>query len=408
MMNMNAMLLVGMLSALVTKVSGDGQAGTIVYSRDSSCKGQELVRSYSGQCIQYLNPNTNQLEYAKYSCSTNNGFVTVESFIDSSCQSRTGNITELLSNSVGDGSCQKIYGYQNNYLSAQLLCDNTDSALKSKLGTNFVKDKITFRYYSNFDTACSMHPSIIEMWSEDRCLYYESIGFLTHESYKGTGMYGIYTQEVSEVGMGDAGMTPSIVSVRYFNTNDCRQALDGPVEGEPPPGGIGSPVRRSLRSLQEGGVEGEVGGDPEGQIGGHDGQQKSEIYNVDYKINHCSNSAPAIIQGSLFESSLEEIYGTYVTVSADAMLYLDFVEMSGVDRGEDMDETEMSGMSAPVVLVSWALLGAVTGLVAYFAYGFYAQFVGSDVTLGGENKSIIENAQREQEMSGARCNQIQY
>lgn len=239
------------LQALVTGVVGDGQAATIVYSRDSACLGKELIRSYSGQCRKHMNEKTNRIEYAKFSCSENNGYVSVQSFSDSDCSTSTGNRTDLLSNTIGDGSCQKIFGFQNNYLSAQLYCDSTDSELISKMGTDVVDDKITFRYYSNSDTSCSSYPTIIEMWSEDVCLYYESVGFLSHESYMGTGMYGIYTQEVSEVGWGSAGQTPTIVSVRYFNTQDCRQKMDGPVEGEPPAGGIGSPVRTRRGLLGE-------------------------------------------------------------------------------------------------------------------------------------------------------------
>jgi hypothetical protein len=198
-----------------------------------------------------LNTETNQLEYVQFFCSKNNGFVSVQSFVDSNCMTTLGNLTELLSNFKGDGSCQQIYGYQNNYLSAQLFCDTTDKSLRSQLGSNVVQDKITFRYYSNEDTSCDLYPTVIELWSEDMCLYYESIGFLTDESYVGTGMYGIYSQEVSEAGWGNTGTTPSIISVRYFNTNDCRQHTEGPIEGDPPPGGIGSPVRlRRARALQ--------------------------------------------------------------------------------------------------------------------------------------------------------------
>ena len=233
-------------------VWGDGQAATIVYSRDGSCVGKELVRSYTGQCTRYLNTETNLEEYVQFFCSKNNGFVSVQSFVDSKCTTRVGNLTEILSNYRGDGSCQQIFGYQNNYLSAQLFCETTDNSLRAAMGSgsgsNIVHDKITFRYYSNLDTTCAFYPSIIEMWSEDVCLYYESIGFLSHEAYVGTGMYGIYSQEVSESGWGHTGTTPSIVSVRYFNTNDCRQHTEGPIEGDPPPGGIGSPVR--LRSRQ--------------------------------------------------------------------------------------------------------------------------------------------------------------
>jgi hypothetical protein len=250
-------LLYLLLFSIIPSVLGDGQAATIVYSRDSTCLGKELIRSYTGQCTKYLNSETGTLEYLKFFCSENTGFVSVQSFVDSNCATSAGDATELLSNSQGDGSCQKIYGYQNNYLSAQLFCDATDSSLKSKLGSNVVHDKITFRYYPNQDTTCALYPSVIEMWSEDICLYYESIGFLAHESYVGTGMYGIYTQEVSEVGWGNTGLEPSIVSVRYFNTDDCRQHTDGPIEGEPPPGGIGSPVRHRHRHRLRRGLQGE-------------------------------------------------------------------------------------------------------------------------------------------------------
>lgn len=248
------LLFVLLHTSFLESVLSDGQAATIVYSRDSSCMGQELIRSYTGQCTRYLNTETSQLEYVRFFCSNNNGYVSVQSFIDSECKSSIGNITEILSNSRGDGSCQKIYGYQNNYLSAKLFCGTTDSGLRSALGSGVVQNKITFRYYSNQDTICTPYPTIIEMWSEDICLYYESIGFLSHESYVGTGMYGIYSQEVSESGWGNMGTKPSIVSVRYFNTADCRQHTEGPIAGDPPPGGIGSPVRHrySLRRVLQG------------------------------------------------------------------------------------------------------------------------------------------------------------
>lgn len=53
-----------------------------------------------------------------------------------------------------------------------------------------MKDKITFRYYPNQGGAmCGVNPSIIEMWNEDVCLYYEPLGFLSSDtSYRGTGM----------------------------------------------------------------------------------------------------------------------------------------------------------------------------------------------------------------------------
>lgn len=243
------MLFVILFSSFLSGVLSDGQAATIVYSRDNNCRGKELIRSYTGQCTKYLNLATSQEEYVQFFCSKNNGVVSVQSFIDSKCTTRAGDLTEILSNYEGDGSCQQIFGYQNNYLSAQLFCDTNDKTLRSELGSNVIHDKITFRYYSNHDTTCALYPSIIEMWSEDICLYYESIGFLSHESYVGTGMYGIYSQEVSESGWGNTGTAPSIVSVRYFNTNDCRQHSDGPIAGDPPPGGIGSPVRKR-RGLQ--------------------------------------------------------------------------------------------------------------------------------------------------------------
>jgi hypothetical protein len=152
-------------------------------------------------------------------------------------------------------------------------------------------------------------------------------------------------------------------------------------------------------SIYIGGLEGEGDDHPDGEIGGNDGLQKSEIYNMDYKMGKCSNSAPALIQSSLYDSALESLYSTYVTVSIDSTLYLDFVEMDGMIDTSTEDQTELTGMSTSVVLFSWAMLGAITGLVAYFAYGFYVQFTGHDALFGGNNKDIIQSAQNEHEMS---------
>ena len=226
-----------------------GQAGTIVYSRDNNCIGKEFIRSFTGQCTSYINKETKKYEYMKFSCSKNTGFVTVQSYSDNECLTKNGNAIEVVSNYRGDGSCQQIMGFQYNYLSAQLYCDESDSNIKSSISSNILENKITLRYYTNEDATCGKYPSVIEMWSEDICLYYESLGLLTHEAYASTGMYAIYSEEVSESGWGNAGVKPSVVSARYFNTNDCRFHVDGPIEGDPPPGGIGSPVRH-LRNLQ--------------------------------------------------------------------------------------------------------------------------------------------------------------
>lgn len=361
-------------------VEGVGQTAVIVYSRDDSCSGKEVVRAYSGRCIQYFNTFTNLEEYMKFSCSSSNGHVMVESFEDSMCSTRTGNVTEILSNTAGDGSCQKIFGYQNNYMSAQLFCASEDSELESALGEDFLRNKISFRYYTNLHTSCRQYPSIIEMWSEDICLYYESIGYFSHETYIGTGVYGIFAQEVSEIGHGNTGMKPSLVSVRFFNTNDCRPNTNGPIEGEPPPGGIGSPVRTRLRRLQA-----EDGGD----IGGPDGQQKSEIYSADFQIGTCSQSAPAIIHSDLFKSALEPMYSKYAIASIDSALTLDFEEYKESSKSSKLDFE----MSTPAILFSWAFLGGMTGLIAYLLYGFFEHLPKS------ENKNIINDAKKEHEMT---------
>lgn len=369
---------------------GDGQAATIVYSRDNNCMGKEFIRAYTGQCTRYLNSEESQIEYMKFSCGRDNGFVSVQSYIDAKCEISVGNVTEVASNYRGDGSCQKIFSYDYNYLSAQLFCESSDDELQQELGSNMIKNKITFRYYSNYDTSCASYPSVIEMWTEDICLYYEPMGFISHDSYVSTGMYGIYSQEVSESGWGNVGVVPTLVSLRYFNTNDCRQHSDGPIEGEPPPGGIGSPVRH-LRALQEGGE----GGD--GQIGGPDGQQQSEIFNADYKMGECVLSAPAQIHTELYHGSLVSIYSSFSIASVDSELNFDFCDIDEIDGKMERDSVSFD-MSTSVILASWGFLGAVAGMISYLGYGFYLKISGADI-LGNDNKKIIQEAKNEHEMS---------
>lgn len=89
-----------LLSSVLSPVASDGQAATVVYSRDGACSGKEFIRSYTGNCTKYFNPKTNIEEYAKFSCAKENGFVIVETFFDSSCAESSG-IVELLSNGKG-------------------------------------------------------------------------------------------------------------------------------------------------------------------------------------------------------------------------------------------------------------------------------------------------------------------
>jgi hypothetical protein len=154
----------------------------------------------------------------------------------------------------------------------------------------------------------------------------------------------------------------------------------------------------------EGGPEGGPEGEgperegPEGEIGGPDGEQKSEIYNVDYRMDTCSNAGPALIQSKLYQSSLESIYTTYAVASIDTTIFFDFEDMTGVS-GETEGEENSFEMSTAAVLVSWGFLGAITGLVAYFVYGFYVQISGHEAFGGGQNKQIIQEARSEQEMA---------
>jgi hypothetical protein len=91
--------------------------------------------------------------------------------------------------------------------------------------------------------------------------------------------------------------------------------------------------------------------------------------------------------------------------SVDTELYFDFMDMSDVvsDETEETEQEQgesLNGMSTSVILISWAFLGAITGLVVYFAYGFMVQFTGHDALMGGgTNKKMITEAQLEQEMT---------
>ena len=94
------------------------------------------------------------------------------------------------------------------------------------------------------------------------------------------------------------------------------------------------------------------------------------------------------------------MYATYALASIDSKLYLDFQDMAGVVGDSAQEDEELSlDMSPAVVLLSWGFLGTMTGLIAYFGYGFYVQMSGHEAFGGGDNKDIIDAARSEQEMT---------
>lgn len=95
------------------------------------------------------------------------------------------------------------------------------------------------------------------------------------------------------------------------------------------------------------------------------------------------------------------MYATYAVASIDSNLFFDFEDITGMidDSATDKEDLD-TNMSPTVVLLSWAFLGTMTGLISYFVYGFYVQISGHEAFGGGgANKDIIQAAKSEQEMA---------
>lgn len=147
-----------------------------------------------------------------------------------------------------------------------------------------------------------------------------------------------------------------------------------------------------MRRLQEGDA---------GSIGGSDGEQQYQIYSADYTLGKCTESAPSLIQSSAYETSLEERFSADVTASIDSFLHFNFNGDTGGVADLYTEESSSSGLSASaklspmLILASWAFLGTITGLVCYFMYGFYIQFIAYEE----EGEKLMREARSEQEMT---------
>jgi hypothetical protein len=153
----------------ITTINGDGEAATIVFSRDGNCLGKELVRAYSGICTPYYANDDANLDYFRFYCDSVNSQITLLSYSDPDC-SRQVNSTKIVEGYRSDGACQRLHSSwattDNSFQSVQLFCGgiSMDSNPKTYQAL-FQTEKVAFKHFTNYDTTCKLNPSVIELVS---------------------------------------------------------------------------------------------------------------------------------------------------------------------------------------------------------------------------------------------------
>jgi hypothetical protein len=158
-------------SLLVSPVHSAGEEAVIVYSRDDSCRGQEMIRAFTPECKEFYSNDDATMDYFKFHCNEDTNTLTMEEYLDKDCLKSTGNVTVLMESTTGTptatGSCQRYSHEQEertNYHSAQLFCGGISSIQNPKtFFSAFETEKIMFRHYTNADDTCSDKPSVIEL-----------------------------------------------------------------------------------------------------------------------------------------------------------------------------------------------------------------------------------------------------
>ena len=157
------------LSLFISPVThATGEEAVMVYSRDDSCTGQEMIRAFTQECKEFYSNDDAMIDYFQFHCEEETNTFFMEQYYDKNCQKSTGNRTILFQSTVENGICQQV-GYEHqegvqNYHSIQLFCKGISSIKNPKtFFTTFKTEKIMFRHYTNSDDTCADKPAVIEL-----------------------------------------------------------------------------------------------------------------------------------------------------------------------------------------------------------------------------------------------------
>jgi hypothetical protein len=142
-----------------------GEAGTAIYSRDSDCSGQELVRSFSMHCSPFYGLSRGSIGYFKFDCVENGGLVslTLTEYADNLCEGQVINSTSILGDIRADSCDTNSRNNADSYGSIQLVCGAIPTSKQYEAAKS--QHKVSFHHYSNYDPDCASNPSVIELVS---------------------------------------------------------------------------------------------------------------------------------------------------------------------------------------------------------------------------------------------------
>jgi hypothetical protein len=205
-------------SSLLSFVSSSGEEAVIVYSRDQTCQGKEMIRAFTNECKQYYANDDAAMDYFRFHCDKNSNTLTMVHYLDKDCLTAANDdeVTVLmdLNDNADPGSCQTLGEVESNYHSAQLFCGGISAINNPKtFFSAFESEKVMFRHFTNSDDTCSDQPSVIELvrtlslslphlplhrlsllqFTQRTCLYFPALDSSVH-----TGVYSMFAKEVSE------------------------------------------------------------------------------------------------------------------------------------------------------------------------------------------------------------------
>lgn len=152
-----------LFSLLLQRVHGNGEIATLIYSKDINCRGNELVRSFSGYCVPFNNRNGGQVTYFQFQCYHN--LITMFEYANKNCDGDVLNSTNIAEN-IDENKCNQIDDNNNlDYKSIELLCGEISVQKARRYRNAFSTNKVALSHFSNADVTCAANPSIIELVS---------------------------------------------------------------------------------------------------------------------------------------------------------------------------------------------------------------------------------------------------
>ena len=112
-------------SYIIGVVHGNGEAATVIYSKDGSCLGKEVIRAYSGTCTPFYGDDDASLDYFQFQCDSVRNQIRLLTFADAKCAIQTNQST-VVQTFKTDGTCQRTHSsfatVENNFQSVQVFC----------------------------------------------------------------------------------------------------------------------------------------------------------------------------------------------------------------------------------------------------------------------------------------------